>query len=63
VDLRTAAIQFTAAPDVAVALLVGARTKEQILADYTSMQTKIPPDFWAELKSEGLIERDAPTPA
>lgn len=63
VDLRTAALQFSAAPDVAAALIVGAGSPQQILADYTSMQTKIPADFWAELKSQQLIEQNAPTPA
>jgi D-threo-aldose 1-dehydrogenase len=63
VDLRTAALQFSAAPDVAAALVVGASSEQQILADYTSMQTKIPTEFWAELKAEKLIEEDAPTPA
>ncbi len=63
VDLRTAALQFSAAPDVAAALIVGAGSPQQIVADYSSMQTKIPPEFWADLKEHGLIERDAPTPA
>jgi D-threo-aldose 1-dehydrogenase len=63
VDLRTAALQFSAAPDVAAALVVGASSEQQILADYTSIQTKIPGGFWAELKAEKLIEQDAPTPA
>jgi D-threo-aldose 1-dehydrogenase len=63
VDLRTAALQFSASPDVAAALIVGASSEQQILADYTSMQTKIPADFWAELKAQQLIEQDAPTPA
>jgi D-threo-aldose 1-dehydrogenase len=63
VDLRTAALQFSAAPDVAAALVVGASSEQQILADYTSMQTKIPAEFWVELKAERLIEQNAPTPA
>jgi D-threo-aldose 1-dehydrogenase len=63
VDLRTAALQFSAAPDVAAALIVGASSEQQILADYTSMQTKIPAEFWAELKAGKLIEENAPTPA
>ena len=63
VDLRTAALQFSAAPDVAAALVVGVSTKHQILEDYTSMQTKIPPEFWANLKSQSLIEQNAPTSA
>jgi D-threo-aldose 1-dehydrogenase len=63
VDLRTAALQFSAAPDVAAALVVGASSEEQILADYTSMQTRIPVEFWAELKAQNLIEQNAPVPA
>jgi D-threo-aldose 1-dehydrogenase len=63
VDLRTAALQFSAAPDIAAALVVGASTEQQILADYTSMQTRIPAQFWAELKAQNLIEQNAPVPA
>ncbi|MEH2513168.1 D-threo-aldose 1-dehydrogenase [Nitrobacteraceae bacterium AZCC 1564] len=63
VDLRTAALQFSSAPDVAVAMVVGASTHRQILEDYNSMHVKIPADFWQELKSSGLIEKDAAVPA
>jgi D-threo-aldose 1-dehydrogenase len=45
VDLRTAALQFSAAPDVVAALVVGVSRERQILEDYTSMQTKIPAEF------------------
>jgi D-threo-aldose 1-dehydrogenase len=62
VDLRTAALQFSSAPDVASALVVGCRSEQQILADYTSMQTKIPDEFWADLKARNLIEQNAPVP-
>jgi D-threo-aldose 1-dehydrogenase len=62
VDLRTAALQFSAAPDVAAALVVGCRSEQQILADYTSMQTKIPAEFWTDLKAQNLIEQNAPVP-
>jgi D-threo-aldose 1-dehydrogenase len=63
VDLRTAALHFSAAPDVAAALIVGARSEEQVLANVTSMQATIPPDFWAELKRQKLIEQNASTPS
>jgi D-threo-aldose 1-dehydrogenase len=62
VDLRTAALQFSASPDVAAALIVGASSEQQILADYTSMQTRVPAEFWAELKAQNLIEQNAATP-
>jgi D-threo-aldose 1-dehydrogenase len=61
-DIRTAALHFSAAPDVAAALIVGARSEEQVLANVTSMQARIPPEFWAELKRQRLIEQNAATP-
>jgi len=63
VDLRTAALQFSLAPDVAAALIVGCANAGQALANYTSVQTKIPAAFWSDLRSEGLIESDAPIPS
>ena len=62
VDLRTAALQFSAAPDVAVALVVGARSHHQIAEDYNSLQGKIPSEFWAALNSNS-IESEAALPA
>jgi D-threo-aldose 1-dehydrogenase len=62
VDLRTAALQFSIAPDVAVALVVGCANPQQVLADYTSLETRIPHAFWSDLRAEGLIENDAAVP-
>ncbi len=62
VDLRTAALQFSIAPDVAAALIVGCSSPQQALADYTSLQTSIPQAFWSDLRSEGVIESDAAVP-
>jgi D-threo-aldose 1-dehydrogenase len=62
VDLRTASMQFSAAPDVAAALIVGAGSPAQVLANVTAIKTKIPLDFWQELKSAGLIDEAAPIP-
>jgi D-threo-aldose 1-dehydrogenase len=47
VDLRTAALQFSSFPDIAAALVVGARTPQQITEDVESMELRIPADFWA----------------
>jgi D-threo-aldose 1-dehydrogenase len=43
--------------------VVDASSEQQILADYTSMQTKIPAEFWTDLKAQKLIEQNAPIPA
>jgi D-threo-aldose 1-dehydrogenase len=62
VDLRTAALQFSIAPNVAVALVVGCANPQQALADYTSLKTQIPHAFWSDLQSEALIANDAALP-
>jgi D-threo-aldose 1-dehydrogenase len=60
VDLRTAALQFAAMPDVAAAVICGARTAQQITEDVHSMNVNIPGSFWAELRAEKLISDEAP---
>lgn len=62
VDLRTAALQFAAAPDVVTAVIPGTRSGEQAKANVESMKVKIPADFWAELKKQKLIAANAPEP-
>lgn len=47
---------------MAVALVVGANSEKQVLEDYNSMQTKVPAEFWQDLRKEELIERDAAVP-
>lgn len=62
VDLRSAALQFCAAPAVAVSVIPGASTAEQAAANVASMSENIPQDFWKELKKENLIAANAPEP-
>lgn len=62
VDLVAAALQFSAAPDVASALIVGTAKPDQILADHAALQAKIPSEFWSELRAKGLIQPDAAIP-
>lgn len=62
VDLRSAALQFTAAPAVVASTIPGARTAQQVTENAQSMKVTIPAAFWEELKHEKLIEANAPTP-
>jgi len=62
IDLRTASLQFAAASPVACSVIPGARSAEQVRANVNSMKVAIPADFWATLKEQKLIARDAPTP-
>jgi D-threo-aldose 1-dehydrogenase len=63
VDLRTAALQFAAAPKVVAAVIPGARSPEQVRANAASMTAKIPAAFWKALESERLIAEGAPVPS
>ena len=40
--------------------IVGAHTEAQALANASSMKVTIPQAFWAELKRQNLIEKNAP---
>jgi len=62
VDVRTAALQFCAAPEVVSAVIPGTRYPEQAQENVASMSIKIPGDFWKELKTEELIASHAPVP-
>jgi D-threo-aldose 1-dehydrogenase len=60
-DLRTAALQFTAAPKIVSATIPGARDAKQARENAASMRATIDPAFWQALKDEGLIAEAAPT--
>lgn len=62
VDLRTAALQFAAAPAEVSGVIPGAHTVEQAIQNAQSFKTKIAASFWEELKHEKLIEENAPVP-
>jgi D-threo-aldose 1-dehydrogenase len=62
VDLRTAALQFCAAPEVVSAVIPGAHTVQQAVENAASFSSVIPADFWAELKQAKLIAANAPVP-
>ncbi len=63
VDLRTAALQFAAAPKLVAAVIPGGRSPEQIRANAASMTARLPAAFWDALRREKLIAADAPVPA
>ncbi len=62
VSLRAAAVQFPLAHPQVAGLIAGVRSREH-LDDYpTLLRTRIPGDLWAELRHDGLLPADAPTP-
>ncbi len=62
VDLKAAALQFVVAHPVVAAAIPGPRTAEEMRQNAAAMAQKIPVQLWAELKAEGLLPAEAPTP-
>ncbi len=62
VDLATAAVQFPLAHPLVAAAIPGATRPEYVTGNVQRLQTPVPADLWAELKSEGLLRPDAPVP-
>lgn len=63
VPLNAAAVQFVKAHPAVTSLVIGADSPEQITDNLKTLEPKIPAEFWADLRAEGIIEPDAPTPA
>lgn len=63
VPLPAAALQFPLAHPAIPTICVGTRTVEQVDRNLRWFSHPIPAAFWAELKHEGLLRPDAPTPA
>ncbi len=62
VPVRAAAIQFPLAHPAVTGLIAGVRTAAH-LDDYpASLRLQIPAALWTELRAEGLIPAEAPTP-
>ena len=63
VPLRAAAIQFPLAHPAVAGLIAGVRDLEHLDEYPTLMRQSIPADLWADLRADGLIAAEAPTPA
>jgi D-threo-aldose 1-dehydrogenase len=62
VSLAAAALQFVIAHPAVVAEIPGAVKPGEVEQNLASYHAVIPAGFWSDLKAEGLIDRDAPTP-
>jgi D-threo-aldose 1-dehydrogenase len=62
VPLRAAAIQFAGFHPAIPTVLTGPRGVDELIDTCELHERTIPNALWAELKQEGLLRRDAPTP-
>ena len=62
VPLPAAALQFPLFHPAVASVIPGAIKPEYVESNISHLEQPIPVDLWAELRSEGLIRNDAPTP-
>jgi D-threo-aldose 1-dehydrogenase len=62
VPLPAAALQFPLAHPRVASVVIGFRSEAELDADLDWLQTPIPDDLWDDLRRDGLIREDAPTP-
>jgi D-threo-aldose 1-dehydrogenase len=62
VRLPTAALQFPLGHPAVATVIPGTRAPAEVTQNLEIFAPEIPADFWAEMKQEGLLRKDAPTP-
>ena len=62
VPLKAAAIQFPLANPAVTSLLVGARSVAELDENLDLLRREIPGEVWEDLRAEGLLPEEAPTP-
>ena len=62
IQMKEAAMQFVLRHPAVKTVVLGAVSASQIQENTKLLETKIPQSLWSDLKTEGLIRTDAPTP-
>jgi D-threo-aldose 1-dehydrogenase len=61
-SLPAAALAFPLAHPAVASVCVGARDAAEVERNAALLAAELPADLWAELRAEGLVREDAPTP-
>ena len=62
VSMKAAGLQFALAHPAVAAVIPGASRPGRIAEDRSALDERVPPNFWRELRSAGLVHADAPLP-
>jgi D-threo-aldose 1-dehydrogenase len=62
VSLPVAALHFCLAGPAVASLVLGAVTPAEVRSNVAALSQKVPVQLWADLKSEGLLDKNAPVP-
>ena len=60
--MKAAALQFVLAHPAVGTVVPGAQSVAELEENFGLVGQEIPRDVWAEMRAEGLIPGDAPTP-
>jgi D-threo-aldose 1-dehydrogenase len=60
--LNAIALQFPLAHPAVISIVVGAVSSTEVAANIEALQIPIPPELWADLQAEELLESGAPVP-
>ncbi|MGE7369906.1 aldo/keto reductase [Neorhizobium sp. NPDC001467] len=63
VSMKAAGLQFSLANPAVAAVIPGASQPSRIAEDGAALRETVPAEFWRELRSEGLVNPQAPLPA
>jgi len=63
ISTKAAALQFALAHPAVAAVVPGASKPERIREDHAALSTKIPVEFWRDLRKGRLVSPNAPLPA
>lgn len=62
VSLQAAALQFPLAHPAVISVIPGGAKPEEVTSNIGYLEEAIPAAYWSDLRSEGLIDPEAPTP-
>jgi D-threo-aldose 1-dehydrogenase len=62
IPVKAAALHFSLAHPASAAVIPGASQPDRILEDQAALNTKIPDDFWRDLRKAELVAPNAPLP-
>ena len=62
VALGAAALQFPFGHPTVASVIPGPNAPDQVRTNLQWMRADVPADLWSELKAEGLLRADTPTP-
>ena len=60
--IKAAALQLSLAHPAAAAIIPGASKPDRIKEDHAALKTKIPANFWHDVRSQGLVAPNATLP-